>query len=209
MAKTNERGPRRPLAVLRAALWAMVVVVAAILLYLWTFGFQSVERSMTAATEPYGTPFTLIDQNGEPITEAALRGRPSAVFFGFTHCPDICPTTLYELAGHKQALEQEGQDLNVVFVTVDPERDTPEILGQYVGSMGTPITAITGEPAEVDAMLEGWGIQHEKVGEGDNYTMDHTASVILLGSAGQFVGTIPYGENPETAREALRRLATL
>ena len=94
-------------------------------------------------------------------------------------------------------------------MTVDPERDTPEILGQYVANVGTQVTALSGEPDAVRAMLDGWGIHASRVGEGENYTMDHTASVVLLGSAGQFVGTISYGENPQTAREKLLRLARL
>jgi protein SCO1 len=209
MSNRSQKPPRRKLSILRAGLWAMVVCVAGLLVFLWTFGLENAERSLDAATEPYGTSFELVDQNGAPFTDADLRGTPSAVFFGFTHCPDICPTTLYELAGHKKALDEAGADLRVVFVTVDPERDTPDILAQYVGSLGTEVTALSGEPEAVRAMLDGWGIQHERVGEGENYTMDHTASVILLGSAGQFVGTIAYGENPDTAREKLQRLATL
>ena len=209
MSDTGPKKPFRRRSILRAALWMMVALVGAIVLFFWTFGLERADRSIAAATEPYGTAFSLVDQTCAPITEGALRGTPTAIFFGFTHCPDICPTTLYELAGHKQALDEAGEELQVVFVTVDPERDTPEILAQYVGSLGAEVTAITGEPAAVEAMLDGWGIQHSKVGEGETYTMDHTASVLLLGSGGQFVGTIAYGENPDTAREKLQRLATL
>lgn len=201
--------PRRKLPIVRTALWAMVAVMAGILLYLWTFGIQSTDGRLDAATQPYGSDFTLVDQTGETFTQDDLRGAPTALFFGFTHCPDICPTTLYELAGHRQALQAEGEDIQIVFVTVDPERDTPEILGQYVANVGTQVTALSGEPDAVRAMLVGWGIHASRVGEGENYTMDHTASVVLLGSAGQFVGTISYGENPQTAREKLLRLARL
>lgn len=206
---TEGSKPRRKLPLVRAALWGMVIAVSGVLLYVWTFGVERADRSLSAATEPYGTAFSLVDQNGDAFTQDDLRGNPTAVFFGFTHCPDICPTTLYELAGHAQALAADGEDLDIVFVTVDPERDTPEILRQYVANVGADVTTLSGEPEAVRAMLDGWGVHASRVGDGDNYTMDHLASVLLLGSAGQFVGTIAYGENPETAREKLRRLVTL
>lgn len=196
----------RGITIVRIGLWAMVALFggAAAALYFVYDGKPPVSEEAA-----YGTPFALIDQNGAPITESSLEGKPSAIFFGFTHCPDICPTTLAELGAQQKALEAEGKALNVVFVTVDPERDTAAILKDYVGAVSPGITAITGEPAKVAAMLDGWGIQHKKVGEGADYTMDHTASTILLDSAGRFVGTIAYGENPKTAKDKLDRLATL
>ncbi|MFD2237344.1 SCO family protein [Aureimonas populi] len=209
MSDTGTPSPRGRLPLVRIGLWTLVAVAALVLVFVWALGFNRTSGYESTATEPYGTPFSLVDQNGEPVTEASLRGEPTAIFFGFTHCPDVCPTTLYELAGHKQALDERGEALRVVFVTVDPERDTPDILAQYVGSLGVDVTALTGEPQAVRQMLDGWGIHYSRVGEGESYTMDHTASVILLGSAGQFVGTIAYGENPDTAREKLQRLATL
>lgn len=206
---TEPKEPKKRRPILRTALWSMVALVGAILVGVWAIGLDRTTQMAASATEPYGTPFSLVDQDNQPFTQDDLRGGAAAVFFGFTHCPDICPTTLYELAGHKKALQQEGRDFKIVFVTVDPARDTPEILQQYVSSLGTEVTALSGPQDAVDAMLDGWGIHHQRVGEGDNYTMDHTASVLLLGSAGQFVGTLAYGENPGTAREKLERLVTL
>ncbi|HEY6633553.1 MAG TPA: SCO family protein [Rhizobiaceae bacterium] len=160
------------------------------------------------ANEAYGAPFTLVDQKGAPITEAAFRGHPSAVFFGFTHCPEVCPTTLFELDGWLKQLGDEGKDLRAYFVSVDPERDTAEIMDAYVSNVSDRITGITGEPDKVHAMAKDFGIYWRKVDlEGGDYTMDHTASVILLDSDGGFVGTIAYGENPDTALAKLKRLA--
>lgn len=203
----RERGRRR-LPVLRYALWFLVAAVLALLVLVWTFGRAEMEE-VTQGAEPYGTAFRLTDQNGAEVTEAALRSRPTALFFGFTHCPDVCPTTLYELSGYQKALKGEGKDLGIVFVTVDPERDTPDILKTYVGALSPDITAVTGTPDDVAAMLKGYGAYARKVPQGDDYTMDHTASVILLDRAGRFVGTIAYGENPETAKGKLERLVTL
>lgn len=160
------------------------------------------------AGQAYGAPFTLVDQNGEEITEAAFRGSPSAVFFGFTHCPEVCPTTLFELDGWLKQLGDEGKDINAFFVTVDPERDTPDVIGSYVTNVSDRITGVSGEPEKVLAMAKAFGIYWKKVDlENGDYTMDHTASVMLLDRAGDFAGTIAYGENPETAIAKLKRLA--
>jgi protein SCO1 len=158
--------------------------------------------------EPYGAPFALVDQNGGEITEAAFRGQPTAVFFGFTHCPEVCPTTLYELDGWLQSLGRDGEAMRAYFVSVDPERDTPDVLAPYVGNVSDRVTGITGDPEKVAAMTRAFGIYSKKVPlEGDDYTVDHTASIILLDRNGRFFGTIAYGENADSATAKLRRLA--
>ncbi|TJV10399.1 MAG: SCO family protein, partial [Mesorhizobium sp.] len=158
--------------------------------------------------QPYGAPFTLIDQKSAPITEAAFRGHPSVVFFGFTHCPEVCPTTLFEMAGWLKTMGDSGKNLNAYFVTVDPERDTPQIINSYVGNFSDRITGITGDPDKVHAMAKAFGIYWKKVDTGDgDYTMDHTASVLLLNAKGEFAGTIAYGESADTAIAKLKRLA--
>lgn len=163
---------------------------------------------MRYATEAYGAPFTLIDQRGEPITEAAFLGQPSAVFFGFTHCPEVCPTTLFELDGWLKKLGDDGKNVRGYFVSVDPERDTAEIMNTYVGNVSDRIIGITGEPDKVLAMAKSFNIFWRKVETGDgDYTMDHTASVLLLHGNGDFAGTIAYGEDPDTALAKLKRLA--
>ncbi|RIX98857.1 SCO family protein [Aureimonas flava] len=193
---------------MRFALWFLVAAVLALLVLVWTFGRAEMAQ-VTEGADPYGTAFTLVDQNGAPVTEAVLRSRPTALFFGFTHCPDVCPTTLYELSGYQKALKEKGESFGIVFVTVDPERDTPEILKTYVSALSSDITAVTGAPDAVAAMLKGYGAYSRKVEQGDDYTMDHTASVILLDRTGRFVGTIAYGEDPKTAEGKLERLVTL
>ncbi|MDN2567536.1 SCO family protein [Aquibium sp. A9E412] len=160
------------------------------------------------SVEPYGGPFALVDQTGAPITEAALRGRPTALFFGFTHCPEVCPTTLYELDGWLRQLGPEGEAIQAYFVSVDPERDTPEVMDAYISNVSERITGITGSPAEIAEMAKAFGIYARKVElEDGDYTMDHTASVLLLDARGAFAGTIAYGENAETALAKLERLA--
>jgi protein SCO1 len=158
--------------------------------------------------EPYGAPFALTDQNGAQITEAAFKGHPSALFFGFTNCPEICPTTLFEMDGWLKALGEEGRDVRAYFVTIDPERDTPDVLKQYVSNVSNRVIGISGEPDKVLKMAKDFGIYYKKVEmDGGGYTMDHTASVLLLNDKGEFAGTVAYGETKETAIAKLKRLA--
>ncbi len=151
--------------------------------------------------------FDLVDQTGAPVDETVFDGHPSLLFFGFTHCPDVCPTTLAEISSWFEALGDEGKDLQAYFVSVDPERDTPAILGDYVSWAGERVTGITGEPAEVAKLAKAWGAFYEKspLDNGD-YTMNHTASVFLLDSKGGFQGTIAYGEGATSALGKLRNL---
>ncbi|KTQ94142.1 cytochrome oxidase assembly protein [Aureimonas ureilytica] len=171
----------------------------------FALGRKEAEGVLSAGA--YGGPFQLVNQAGAPVTEEVLRGRPTALFFGFTHCPDVCPTTLYELAGYQKALKAEGKDLGIVFVTVDPERDKPDTLRTYVSALSDDVTALTGDPASVESMLKSFGIYARKVPQGDDYTMDHTASILLLDRQGQFKGTIAYGEDPAAAKAKLERLS--
>ena len=162
---------------------------------------------MQHAEAAYGAPFQLVDGSGQPISEQAFRGHPTALFFGFTHCPDVCPTTLAEMDGWLKTLGDEGKDIHAYFVTVDPERDTPQIMKDYVANVSDRITGISGEPAKIDQMIKDFNIFARKVPTDDgDYTMDHTASVLLLGRQGQFFGTIAYGENSDTALAKLKRL---
>ncbi len=158
--------------------------------------------------EAFGAPFVLVDQKGAEITEQAFRSHPTAVFFGFTHCPEVCPTTLAEMDSWLGSLGDEGRDIRAYFVSIDPERDDAETLDRYVGNVSQRITGITGEPEKIAAMAKSFGIYVKKVPlEDGDYTMDHTASVLLLDRKGGFFGTIAYGENADTAQAKLRRLA--
>ncbi len=193
----------------RIVIWVAIVVVAGVL------GWLTLEMTKTRqeiADGPYGVPFQLVSQDGKPITEQAFRGKPSALFFGFTHCPEVCPTTLFELDGWLAKVDPDGTKLNAYFVTVDPERDTPEIMGQYVSNVSKRIVGISGPPEKVADVIKGFRVYAKKVPldekepNGD-YTMDHTASVFLLDGGGRFAGTIAYEENPETAVKKLENLA--
>jgi protein SCO1 len=166
--------------------------------------------AVAPAGKAFGAPFELTDQNGQIITEKAFQGHPTAVFFGFTHCPEVCPTTLFEMNGWFAKMGKDGENIKAYFVSVDPERDTPEILKAYVSNVTSRVTGITGDPVKVAAMVKSFGVFAKKVPTEDgSYTMDHTASVFLLNSAGDFHGTIAWGENPDNALEKMKRLSKL
>jgi protein SCO1/2 len=200
---------------LRLVLW-LLVAVALFGLGALTVGLigprggetlQAQSGSTLTPGGPLGGAFTLVDHQGQPVTEAVLRGKPSAVFFGFTHCPDVCPTTLSDMTAWIEALGPDADRMRFVFVTVDPERDTPDAMKNYVSAFSDRIIGISGEPEKVHAMVRDHKIVSRKVPlEGDDYTMDHTASVILLDEAGSFVGTIAREESRETAMAKLTRL---
>ncbi|MCB1420484.1 MAG: SCO family protein [Notoacmeibacter sp.] len=162
---------------------------------------------MVTSVASLGAPFELIDHDGKPISDAVLKGHPSLLYFGFTRCPEVCPTTLYEMSGWFEELGNEGKDIRAYFVTVDPERDDPETMKGYAEAFTDRVTGITGEPDKVFALLKAWRVYWTKVPTSDgDYTMDHTASVFMLGPDGEFEGTISYGEAKETALEKLRLL---
>jgi protein SCO1/2 len=155
-----------------------------------------------------GQPFELVDHDGRPITEAAFEGRASLLFFGFTHCPDVCPTTVYDIETWLAELEAEGAevgDMRAYFVTVDPERDTPAFLRDYLTAQSDRVTGITGPPEAVWEMARSWRVYWQKrpLGEGE-YTLDHYASVFVLNEDGEVADLIAYGEDPEVAKAKIR-----
>lgn len=173
----------------------------------WEVSFSGTERSIVAGIE-MGARFDLTDHNGNPITQKAFEGHPTLLYFGFTRCPEVCPTTLYEMAGWFEALGEEGREIRAFFITVDPERDTPEIMKGYAEAFTDRVTGITGPLEKVAPLLKAWNVYYAKVPLDDgDYTMDHTASVFLLDRNGGFRGTIAYQEDSATALEKLRRLA--
>lgn len=167
------------------------------------------EPLLSGLNEPIklGAPFELVDHNGATITEKAFEGRPLAIFFGFTNCPEVCPTTLFELASWIDELGEEGRDLQAFFVSVDPERDTPDLMKEYVTSFTDRIIGITGDAQGIEKLLEAWHVfaQRVELDDGD-YTMDHTASVFLVKANGEFKSTIAYGEPREAALGKLKLL---
>tara|TARA_Y100000588_G_C13781718_1_gene722736 strand:- start:190 stop:672 length:483 start_codon:yes stop_codon:yes gene_type:complete len=150
--------------------------------------------------------FDLLDHHGNPITEKALQGTPAALFFGFTHCPDICPTTLWNLNNYLSTLSQEGFTLAGFFITVDPLRDTPDVLKEHLANFEGTITGITGPSDGIDELLKNWRVYKKIVPlEDTDYTIDHTASVYLIDAKGILRETLKYQESHEESLAKLRR----
>jgi protein SCO1 len=172
----------RVVSVLGAFLCGLAVVLAAILL---VAGRSS---SVGPAIAAVGGPFQLVDQDGKTVSDADMKGRPFLVFFGYTHCPDVCPTTLFEMSQMLHALGPDAGRIGALFITVDPERDTPAVLKDYLASFDPHLRGLTGGPAAVDAALKAYRVYAKKVPLKDgDYTMDHTAVVYLMDKNGRFV----------------------
>lgn len=146
-----------------------------------------------------GGNFSLINQDGQPVDQTILNGKWSLVFFGFTYCPEFCPTTLAELAAVQQRLGDKAKDLQIVFISVDPQRDTPRQLKDYLSSDGFPkgTIGLTGTPEQVATAAKAYRAFYEKVGEGDTYTMNHGLTVYLMGPDGRFRTAVAYGLGPD------------
>lgn len=160
----------------------------------------------STGTAAVGGPFRLTDANGQPVTEAVLKGKPSLIFFGFTHCPDVCPTALFEMSEIFAALGPDADKAQAFFVSVDPERDTPEVLKSYLASFAPQIHGLTGTPEAVDQIKKEYRVYSRKVPlTGDDYTMDHTAVVYLMDKTGTFVAPFNSKRPPNEAAAELRR----
>jgi protein SCO1/2 len=153
-----------------------------------------------------GGPFRLTDQNGQPFSDQDLRGRSFLVFFGFTHCPDACPTTLFEISEIMSELGSDADRTAALFITVDPERDTPEALKDYLSSFDPHVRGLSGDPAEVAAVAKAYRVYYRKVPlDGGDYTMDHTAIVYLMDKQGRFVSPFNMKRTADVAAAELRK----
>jgi protein SCO1/2 len=154
-----------------------------------------------------GGPFRLTDQAGQTVTDAGLRGKPFLVFFGFTHCPDICPTKLFEISQALKAMGRDAENISALFVTVDPERDTPDVLARYLSNFSPRIRGLTGDQAAVDQMVKAYRAYAKKVPLDDgSYTMDHTAVVYVMDRDGGFVTPLNMDRPEADIAAELRRL---
>jgi protein SCO1/2 len=189
---------------LRILLWVLVALAAAGGLYLTTRPKPPAVQSTPTAVS-FGGPFTLVDGKGQPFASSQLAGKPYAIFFGFTHCPDVCPTTLARLVKLRKELGSD-EAFRIVFVSVDPERDGPAEVGRYADLFGAPVIGLTGSSAQIDKVKKDYGIFSEKVGTGDTYTVDHTATVLLFDKDQRFQATIAPDETDAAAIAKLKRL---
>ncbi|GLK85044.1 SCO family protein [Ancylobacter defluvii] len=189
---------RRLLLLLSAFLVGAAVVAVSV--------FALLPSTRPVATQAsVGGPFTLVDQDGQTVNQESFKGAPTLVFFGFTHCPDICPTTLFEMSQLFEYLGEDARKVQGLFITVDPERDTPEVMKSYIGSFHPSIQALTGTPEQVAATIKAYRAYAQKVpGQNGDYTMNHTAIVYLMDKDGNFVAPFDLKRPPAEAAKVLR-----
>ena len=175
----------------RALIWALVGIGLVITLVL---AFQSGMFRPKPAPADVGGPFALVDQSGRPVTQEVLKGQWSAVFFGFTYCPDICPGTLQTLVRARDQLGPLGRDVRIVFISVDPGRDTPRAITDWLAANDAPAgtLGLTGTQAQVDAAVKAYRAVAIKQGEGSDYLMDQSTVVYLMDPRGRFVRPLPH-----------------
>ena len=200
MARTPSQPGGSPFSVLVAATVAGLLVLAAGGLLIFAYRDNPKGAAGTLLASAIGGPFQLVDQNGEPFTDANLKGKWNLVLFGYTHCPDTCPTELNEVSLAIDRLGSKRGQVGVVFITVDPERDTPATLKSYVASFDAPIVALSGSADQVSQAAKAYRVYYAKHPRPDgNYDMDHSAAIYVMDPQGRFTASF----TPDTTADAM------
>lgn len=195
------------LRIVRIGLWVLVGLAAIAGLVIALRPPQALPQPTQTPMTAIGGPFTLTGTDGKPFSSTRLTGKPFAIFFGFTHCPDVCPNTLARLARLRRTIGKGDSAFAILFVSVDPARDTPTEMGHYAAAFGTPIVALTGTEAAIAQVKQSYGIYSAKVPQaGTDYSVDHTATIFLMDAGGKFVATVTPDEGDPAALAKLRSL---
>ena len=194
-----DRTAARPLVIIAAFAGSLVI---GLLVMLWALGGT---RSI-ATPAAIGGPFQLTDQSGQAVTDKDMQGRPTLIFFGFTHCPDVCPTSLFEISEVLRAMGPDADRVNAYFISVDPERDSAAAMKEYLSSFDPRLKGLSGPPEDLAKVISEYRVYAKKVPLKDgDYTMDHTALVYLMDREGKFVAPFNLKRTPEEAAVDLRR----
>ncbi|MBJ7406594.1 MAG: SCO family protein [Bradyrhizobium sp.] len=177
-------------------------LVAGLLIMFWAMGGVS----KVAQPAAIGGPFQLTDQNGKAVTDKSLKGKPTLIFFGYTHCPDVCPTSLFEISEVLRAMGKDADKVNAIFISVDPERDTQAAMKDYLSSFDPHLQGLSGDPAETAKVISSYRVYAKKIPTKDgDYTMDHTALIYLMDREGRFVSPFNLKRTPEEAAADLKK----
>jgi protein SCO1/2 len=207
MAATPQKPAGAPRYVVIAVTLAGLLVLAAGALLSVALRDDPKGAAGTLLASAIGGPFHLVDQNGKPFGDSDLKGKWHLVFFGYTHCPDTCPTALNEMALALDRLGEKRGEVGIVFITVDPERDTPEVLKSYVESFDMPIVALTGTAEAVKEAAKNYRVYYAKHPHGDGeYDMDHSAVVYVMDPSGRFTATFTPDSTAQAIAERLQKL---
>jgi protein SCO1 len=206
---TDKAPPRSKLREVRLLLWALValaIVGFGAVLLIQRVTVHPPQAVVPAANSSFGGPFTLVGADGKPFSSAKLLGKPYVMYFGFTRCGDVCPTTLSRLV--KLRKQAGGDDaFHIVFVTIDPMHDGPKEVGQYAQLFNSPIIGLTGSQSQIDRVKKQYGIYAQAVPNAPmGQQMEHTATVLLFDSHGQLMGTVTPNESDADALATLKQL---
>jgi protein SCO1/2 len=198
-----------PFQISRATL--VVSVGTALVAAIVVFFLLSSSAKQQSLSEPIGGPFELVDQDGIRVTEKTFAGKPSVIFFGYTSCTDACPTALLNLSTWLKAIGPDADNLNVLFVSIDPERDTSAHLKEYLSSFDSQIRGLTGTDEQIAAVAKKYHVLYYKAAplKAGMYSMDHTRAIYLIDRTGKFVDSISLWTDNKLAIESLRQLAAL
>lgn len=201
--------PRRPVVLFAAACAVIALALGLITMVVVKGREQSAQIAAETGTgQPtVGGPFTLTNQDGQVVDQSILKDKWTLVFFGFTYCPDYCPTTLGVLNAVQERMGDKAKDLQIVFVSIDPERDTPKLLKDYLSSDGFPtgVIGLTGTPEQTAQVAKAYRAFYQKVGEGEGYTMNHSLTVYLMGPDGQFRSAVAHDLGPDKTAKLIER----
>lgn len=188
----------------RIAFASIVLIIAAAIGAYALMSSPNYKKSFGEAL--VGGPFTMVNQSGETVTEKTYAGKPMLLFFGYTYCPDVCPTELQVMAEALRQLGAKGSDIQPIFVSVDPARDTPETLKAYVANFGEQFIGLTGSPEQLAAMAQGYRVFYQKVDNKDApdaYLMDHSSIIYLMGPDGKFLKHFTYSTDAKALAEGI------
>ena len=201
--------PRRPVILFAAACAVIALALGLITMVVVNGREQSAQiAAETGAGQPtVGGPFTLTNQDGQVVDQSILKDKWTLVFFGFTYCPDYCPTTLGVLNAVQERMGDKAKDLQIVFISIDPERDTPKLLKDYLSSDGFPtgVIGLTGTPEQTAQVAKEYRAFYQKVGQGEGYTMNHSLTVYLMGPDGQFRSAVAHDLGPDKTAKLIER----
>jgi protein SCO1 len=207
MAQSQAKTRGSPRFVLIAAAFAGALVLVAGVLLGVAFRDQAKGVADSPLASVIGGKFSLVDENGKPFTEADLKGKWHLVFFGYTHCPDVCPTALNDLSLALDKLGAKKNDVGIVFISVDPERDTPAVLKSYIDSFGGPIVALTGTDDAVKQAAQDYKVYYAKHPRADGgYDMDHSALIYVMDPQGRFTATFTPDDSEDTIVSRMEKL---
>ncbi|MFC7377914.1 SCO family protein [Brevundimonas sp. GCM10030266] len=197
--------PRRSILIFAGACIAIAAALAVVTMVVVGRQPTTTGEITSSGQSKIGGPFQLVNEEGQPVDQTMLNGKWSLVFFGFTYCPDYCPTTLAMLEATKAELGAQGENLQLVFISVDPERDTPKAMKDYLSTYPMDVVGLTGTPEQVRAAADAYRVSYSRNGEGENYTVNHSLTIFLIGPDGRFRTILGEAMGPKNSAEVIRR----